>query len=130
MSDLPARLEAATEGSRELDLEVLNARGAGGWYWLYRDLETITCDRYGPDDAVGNPICGLERFTTSETDALTLVDMTGHPLWTMTTKTWSYGQHGMAYDVEITIPSREFRGRSSASLPLAICAAALRARAG
>jgi hypothetical protein len=131
MSDLPARLEAA-EGSPELDIEVL-------WAAFRDDLKTTidgvrhVATMIASGDFRFIPLADRHdcpRYTTCAGVALSLVDMTGHPLWTMTTETWSYGQNGMAYTVEITIPSRKFRGHSSAGLPLAICAAALRARLG
>lgn len=123
MSDLPARLEAATEGSRELDLEVLNAIGRSVWYWRDRESETITCDRYGPD-AIGNPVCGLERFTGSSDDALRIVD--GADI--VTTRSEKQDNGVTFHTASVRKLGRVFRGASVSDLPLAICAAALRSR--
>lgn len=127
--DLIQRLESATEPSRDLDLEILNAVSADVWYWLDRDSETITCDRYGPG-APGNPVCGLENYSGSIDDAMTLLGPPGYPLWTVTLRGRSHGQRGMTWTAEVTVPSSEFRGFSSAEPALALCAAALRARVG
>lgn len=133
MSDLPARLEAATEGSGELDAEVLweifqpDRRAV---FDGVRHISTITCAN---GDFWFEPLperTDCPRYTTSADDAMELLKPPGSPLWTAIIDIRSFGQHGMSYDVEITIPSREFQGHSNANLPLAICAAALRARAG
>jgi hypothetical protein len=76
---LAERLETATEPDRELDLEILNAVSAADirdfkpWHWLDRERELITRDRYG-EDAIGNPVCSLEPFTSCLNAGLCLID--------------------------------------------------------
>lgn len=122
------KLQSSTEGNRDLDLEVLNALGANrSWYWLDQRAETITCNRYGPD-AIGNPVCGLERFTTSVDDALSLVP-DGFD-WLLA--------NGITHKCEppygVQILRADGTGKNviaeaeSSSAPIAICIAALRAR--
>mgnify|MGYP000202068932 CR=1 FL=1 len=72
MNDLIQQIEALTGPDREVDLAILNAIGRGQWRWLDRDRETITKDKYGPG-APGNPVCSLEKYTSSVDDAMTLV---------------------------------------------------------
>lgn len=122
------KLQAATEGTRDLDLEVLNALGGKHtWYWRNRKLETITCDRYGPD-AIGNPVCSLEKFTTSIDDALSIIPDEFY---------WLLGKGKMRedeppYGVQILLTDGNaddvIAEAESVSAPIAICIAALRAR--
>ncbi len=72
ISSLIERLERATEGSHELDLDVWNAVSKEHWIFIDEDRETITTHRYGPK-AVGNPVCSLDQFTRSLDSAMTLV---------------------------------------------------------
>lgn len=70
MQDLIARLEAATEGSRELDAEIALANG-----WEYVDPLTAT-DPLGPPwkhAALGYRLLEPPQFSTSLDAALTLV---------------------------------------------------------
>lgn len=71
MTDLNALLEkvrSASDGSRELDLEIWNAISPDA-PWRFTELGSITCDRYGPN-AAGNPVVRLNAFTSSIDDAL------------------------------------------------------------
>lgn len=73
MKDLIERLEKATEPDRYLDLAILNAlRADGEWVFHDRHKMHVICNKYG-NDAPGNPICSLERFTGSLDDARALV---------------------------------------------------------
>lgn len=138
MSDIYAllvKLQAATEGTRDLDLEVLNALGhKHTWYWRDRREEIITCDRYGLD-AIGNPVCSLEKFTTSIDDALSIIPDEFY--WLLgkgktSGSTTSLCEDDPPYGVQIL----QTDGRAddviaeakSVSAPIAICIAALRAR--
>ena len=70
----------------------------------------------------------LPAFTLSLDAAMTLLRPPGHPLWTARLDVWADGR-GVTCRCEVTVPSREQRGSSSCRPALAVCAAALRARA-
>lgn len=73
MKELIKRLTAATEGSRELDLDILRAISGKPWRWVHwGEMDGVTWDQYGPG-APGNPVFALEEFSTSLDAALTLV---------------------------------------------------------
>lgn len=72
LSDLIAWIEAASEGSAELDLEIWRAKSGEDWRWLDREREIITCDRYGAG-AASNPVVSLDEFSRSLGAALTLL---------------------------------------------------------
>lgn len=128
------RLEAASEGSRELDAEI--ALSVGNYRiepmygetrvtWFEGDKSAsfiadtrkkpwwMSCDHIRP-------------YTTSLDAAMSLIKPPGHPLYTWTVRARISTGHEF-YEAEITVPSSEFRviQRTPA---LALCIAALRAR--
>jgi hypothetical protein len=127
------RLESATEPSRDLDADVL--------WEIFPEARkrTFGTDRYistmtaAAGECAFTPLADRHdcpRYTSSLDDAMTLLGPPGYPLWTVTLHGRSHGQHGMTWTAEVTVPSSEFRGFSSAEPALALCAAALRARVG
>lgn len=124
---LIARVEAATEGSAELDLDILNALGPRQWIWLDRRDETITHEQYGPG-AVGNPVTSMDRLSRSLDAAMTLIP---DDLW------WILGKgrtrpNEPLYGVQLRNPSGPDAVAAEAehptSIAVAICLAALKAR--
>ena len=130
------------EPSRDLDLAILNAIHAPSPEWVWRSGdETITRLVYG-EGAPGNPVCSLDAYTTSLDAAVTLVPegcswdvrfrshhdcavdvgedwATRHPT-KHSAHVWRMAHRGL-YDI---------RENGTAKTPaLALCAAALRARA-
>jgi|GEM_PF-2789883 len=81
MTDLIARLEKEG-GSRELDLAIWNIVSDEHWRWTDERHEAITTDRFGPD-ALGNPICDTDDFTTSLDSAIALCKRVLPPNWQM-----------------------------------------------
>lgn len=114
---LIARVESASGPDRELDLMVLRAHGGNGWYWLDRERETITRDKYGRG-ALGNPACSLDHYTASLDAAVTLVPEGYTGMVHLDGKASLYRD-----DMQPTIDSL------AATPALALVAAALRARA-
>lgn len=143
MTDLLTRLLAATGPDRDLDLDILNSRRAAPyWSWLDRDHDTIIREDYGPG-AVGNPVASLERFTGCMEDALTLLPPStetrkhGVTVWFMPDGTgralvWCQvrddgAEGGWAMGV---VPGNPGLPENKGATPaLAVCVAALRARA-
>lgn len=129
---LVVKLEAATEGSRELDA-CIDAAIHG------RTIERIEPraflmheGRYDYFDERRRPLfADPPNYTSSLDAALTLLPSPGHPLWTAKLHVVSHGSHGLTWDAEVTVPSREFQGwsRTPNGAALALCIAALRARA-
>lgn len=119
-ADLIAKLEAATEGSREFDLAIWNAVSKDPpWRFLDERNETITCDRYGPG-AAGNPVVSLDRFTRSIAAALTLVP----PGWQWEVRSIPTDE-GINHSAEVNWKPE---GRQYGQTPaIALCIAALRA---
>lgn len=117
MSDLlklAERCALATEGDRELDLEILRAITNKYWLWCSSGQGAIWWNQYGAG-APGNPVMSLEEFTESVDDALRLVpEGRGWNLQGNTTTFYAtvFGKTGQA-----------------CTPALALCAAALRARA-
>lgn len=104
MTDLIERLEAATEGSRELDEEIAQA--------IFPKLKRRHASWY-IDDVRTN----IEPFSTSLDAALTLV-----PEGLM----WDVESRGAAFVGDPKMPSRMFE--MAATPALALCIAALKAR--
>lgn len=124
-TNLLAKLEDATEDdcTHILDLEIWNAVSPDAWYWRDEDREIITCDRYGPG-AAGNPVCSLDRFSRSVDAALSL--MPEGLFWRVT----NFDEHAEGAFAEIVNADRPGANRGAAATPaLALCIAALRARA-
>lgn len=122
-ADLIVALSAAREGSKVLDLEVTRFNTGCDWRWVGgRVGGSVTYNRYGPD-AVGNPVCGLEAFTTSIDDAMELIhgDMYLIALGQLNPTTW-YADVGHRGDDGI---AHRGEGRNAA---LALCVAALYAQ--
>lgn len=110
MTDLPTRIEAAEEGSFDLDKEILRALGytwRGMAYWYRDDTHTWK---------------GSVALTRSIDAALSLVPEGYH---------WSLTEHadGAGCMVHHELEQPDFNGEVTAATPaLALCAAALRAR--
>lgn len=135
MSETPAanrslidRLQDHTGAwDNSLDEEIARAIGwdqypAGGWQAV------------GAAFPVGKPrrtayAVELPAFTRSLDAAISLLPLSGFPLWTFRLEVRSLGARGMSYFAEVTAPSREAHGFSRSDAALAVCAAALRARA-
>lgn len=79
IADLIQRLQKAQAGDRDLDLAVLNATSDVEWDWVIKG-QTVVGFRHGRNSGM-NPICHLEKFTTSIDDALQLYD---DPVWCRT----------------------------------------------
>lgn len=89
-NNLSERLKAATCGSRELDLLVLNAVTGQEWRFAAHTQLCVTRDKYEPG-AVGNPICSLDRYTTSLDAALALVgEVLPDAVWTISSNEDGY----------------------------------------
>ena len=117
---LALRCEQATRPDRELDLAIWRAVTGEPWCWHvgFPAQTVITWDRYGVE-AAGNPIVSLDELTASLDAALTLVPDgytanvgNDKPIWA---QVW-IGNNPMS------------RGRGT-TMALALCTAALRARA-
>lgn len=115
MDDLIAKLEAATEGSRELDCAIAIAVGHSGF---------VAVVRYDHGTVIEND---FPHYTTSLDAALTLAQPPGHSMWHWNIDAKLMRDHDF-FAAEITVPSREFRGIQRTAA-LAMCIAALRARA-
>jgi len=133
-SVLPAlieRLEKATEPDRELDLAIVNIGAKHPWRWLDVTAETITRDEYGPG-AVGNPVCSLEHFTASIDDALMLApkdSAIGIAIYLEDNPDNELGRYRATIMPPLTMQAATDVTVYAASLPLAICIAALKAGA-
>lgn len=127
--DLIRRLEDAKAASYELNVEVWKLIG------LTPKQEThcsMWCRQNGRDDLTRDDYLNAwaPPYTSSIDAAMTLLGPPGYPLWTVTLNGRSHGAHGMTWTAEVTVPSSEFQGQSSAHPALAVCVAALRARVG
>lgn len=128
MKDLIEQLEKATGPDRDLDLEIINVGAEHKWRWHRRTDETITNDRYGPN-ALGNPICTLERFTFSIDDAVSLLP----DGWGFSISNRAPGpKMGRAWvHNKKLVESRAYRGAeyTAATPAIAMCMACIDARA-
>lgn len=112
---------------REMDLAILRATSGKQWRWsdsaTFEPETVITWDQYGPG-AVGNPYFQLEEFTASIDDAVALIPE-GF-LWKL-----GYSRHvpHVADLTDYVNHTGRYDGVSDHSRALALCAAALRARA-
>lgn len=120
MAELIAKIAAAHDGSRELDLDI-GRRDGTPWRWLDRGTDTVTWDQYGRG-AVGNPVCGLENFSTSIDDALVLV-----PAGAEFSITTLYGPVTVEMPLNFTGKTSSIVTRKDGNIALAICECALRA---
>ena len=125
---LALRCERATGPDRELDLAMWSAVTGESWRWheAFPSQSVITCDRYGAN-AAGNPIVTLDEFSASLDAALTLVPEGMRP---------SVGQnvhhgywHAFVQSIVDSTPHQLGGAVSDTSGALALCAAAIRARA-
>jgi len=106
MRDLIAKLEAATEPSRELDA-----------------LVALVCNlKWGQRKK------NWHDFTASADAAMTLLPPPGNPHWTLAIDGDARGGRGAYWRAKVTVPSHEFWGHSGVNMALAICIASLRAR--
>ena len=125
---LALRCEQATRPDRELDLAIWRAVTGEPWCWHvdFPAQTVITWDRYGVE-AAGNPIVSLDELTASLDAALTLVPEGMRP---------SVGQnvhhgywHAFVQSIVDSTPHQLGGAVSNTSGALALCAAAIRARA-
>lgn len=125
---LALRCEQATGPDRELDLAIWRGITGDPWRWHegFPAQTVITWDQYG-QNAPGNPIVTLEELTASLDAALTLVPEGMRP---------SVGQnvhhgywHAFVQSIVDSTPHQLGVADSNTSGALALCAAALRARA-
>ena len=117
---LALRCEQATRPDRELDLAIWRAVTGEPWCWHvgFPAQTVITWDRYGVE-AAGNPIVSLDELTASLDAALTLVPDgyvvnlgNDEPIW-----------------AQVWIDNDPTSRGGGTTMALALCAAALRARA-
>lgn len=116
MLAMAERCALAPSGNRDLDLEILRAITGKHWLWCGRTGKTVvTWPKYGCD-APGNPVCSLEEFTSSVDDAIGLIPEG---------RGWNLQGNTSIFYATV------FGKAGQACTPaLALCAAALRARAG
>lgn len=119
-AELIAKIAAAHEGSRDLDLDI-GRRDGTPWRWLDRGTDTVTWDQYGRG-AVGNPVCGLENFSTSIDDALVLV-----PAGAEFSITTLYGPVLVEMPLNFGDQPSSVVQRADGNIALAICECALKA---
>lgn len=119
--ELIKRLEAATGPSRELDLAIANVDAEYPWRWYNADQITVTTDQYGRG-AVGNPISSLEYFTGVTDDALSLVPGDAFEEMKRT-------PHRKGWRVNLWNAFGVGQSADHSDLPIALCIAALKARA-
>lgn len=132
MDELIAKLEAATEGSRELDglIEIIAVQNREAWASMAEDVAAM--DQVAAGLAIGDEWGRLPAYTTSLDAALTLVpSIEGYPDVAMTCApqlTWTHtGEvfcniHGSGQGVIV-------RDIGAPTPALALCIAALKARA-
>jgi hypothetical protein len=132
MDDLIEKLGRATGPDRELDLAIINFKADLPWKWMHVWSDTIVQEKYGPvgPKTPGNPICSLERFTESMDDAMTLMPkgagirlerywLRDREAWTAVASTGGIPSN----------PARQFVAEDAYTPALALCIAALKARA-
>ena len=134
-ADLIAKLEAAPEGSRELDLEITKAVGwcaKSAWYDSEGDcLQWHEHHDFGSTTAAELLSDPLHHFTTSLDAALTLVPE-GLVRWSVSREITGVGSENPTdwYDAVLSDFYNEFSGQGQSNTPaLALCIAALKARA-
>lgn len=127
--EVAERCEKATEGDRDLDIDILRALSGKHWLWHPGAGKiVVTWPQYGCG-APGNPICSLEEFTTSIDDAMTLIPegMALRKEW-LPAGSWPARCY-IHKDQSMPLHDADFSFRSLGETEaLAVCAAALRAR--
>lgn len=118
---LIAKIRAAEDGSRELDLEIARTMQNCSWRWLDKPGGDVTYDKYG-EGAAGNPVCGLEPFTISIEAALVLV-----PPGAEFTITTLYGIAMVEMPLNFVDTPSQVVSRKDGNIPLAICECAIKA---
>jgi len=137
--ELAERCETAPGPDRELDLAIINGiTSKPGWFWHDKIAGIISRDDYGAN-ALGNPLCSLEDYTSSIDAAITLVPegyaIDGFMIWpghpsTLTVLGTMRREFGLDRTIEWTHTGGDGKWKTQAATPaLALCAAALRARA-
>jgi hypothetical protein len=134
VDNLIEKLKAATEGDRDLDLEVFNALDREHLFiWLHRDAGIITAHEFG-EGAPGNPVFHLESFTSSVDDALSLIPerwgVTIHLYLGLNGRAWAsvHGPYPDSTPRPIGVAPRPEFVCAANSIPLALCIAAVQAR--
>ena len=124
MTDLIARLEAASEGSRELSDEV--ARGLG---WTTEQVEDMWCNPVkiwlNPQKQYMRSLTFAPDFTRSIDAAITAVP--GGFGWEISVYA-TLTPKAIVWDADIRDQGPLFEQASASTAPLALCAAALKAR--
>lgn len=125
MIALANKIEKNPVASRDLDLEIMQSISGKAWDWhpnAAQPQTVITWPEYG-DGAIGNPICSLERFTSSLDDAMTLIPASCQ--WTIETDTAWVRCMGRK---DVHEAQCGFFGKGGEATIIAVVVAALRAR--